>query len=210
MAAFDTIAEAKARLRADVASRLADIGPDRRRAAGMAIAERLANLPAVAAARTVMAFLSMPTEIDTWPFIRWAWQEGKGVAVPRLAPAGRSDDPAAGMVAVALEPADVPDAVRHPALRPGRFGILTAPVGPPVPPEELDVILVPCLAVDRQGRRLGRGGGYYDRFLGRPEVQAACIALAWDAQVVDAVPTGPTDVPLDGAVTESRVLRFSR
>jgi len=209
----DTIDEAKAQLRCDVAAGLAGIDPDRRRAAGAAIAERLTRLPAVTEADTIMVFLSMPTEVDTWPIIRWAWERGGQVAIPRVerfAPTAEAHDPAAGMVAVALEPADVADAGAHPALRPGRFGIPTAPAAAVVPAGDLDVVLVPCVAVDRQGRRLGRGGGYYDRFLGRPEVRAARIALAFDAQVRDAVPAGPDDVPVDRVVTESRVLRFTR
>lgn len=202
-------ADAKARLRRDVAAALARLRADRRRRAGIAAARRLALLPAVAEAGTLMAFLSLPTEIDTWPAIRWAWNAGKRVAVPRMEAA-----PGAGavrtMAPVRLEPADVTSVSDHPALRPGAFGILTAPEAPVVPPEEIDVVLVPCMAVDRRGNRLGKGGGYYDGFLARPEVRAVRIALALREQVLDAVPVGEGDEPMDRIVTEDEVLRFDR
>jgi len=206
-------ADAKARLRREMAKRLARLDPDRRRDAGRAVVRHLAALPAVAEAGTVMAFVSLATEIDTWPAIRWAWARGKRVAVPRVAPwpevaAGADRSPM--MVPVLLAPAEVAEPPAHPALAPGAFGILTAPDAPVVPAREIEAVLVPCVAVDRQGNRLGRGGGYYDRFLSRPEVRAVRVALALGAQVVDAVPVGDRDVPVDGIVTEDEVLRFHR
>ena len=206
-------ADAKARTRRAVAARLRGLSASRRRAAGASAARHLAAVPAVAKASTLMAFLSLPTEICTWPIIRWAWSCGKRVVIPRLeAPGGggkASADPRT-MVPVVLEPADAASPADHPALRPGRFGILTAPEAPAVAPEEIDVVLVPCRAVDRRGYRLGKGGGYYDRLLARPEVRAVRVALALDEQVLDAVPAGPHDRPMDMIVTESEVLAFNR
>jgi 5-formyltetrahydrofolate cyclo-ligase len=74
---------------------------------------------------------------------------------------------------------------------------------------QLDLVIVPGLAFDAQGGRLGFGGGYYDgalaaaRGAGRP----ALIGLAYDFQIVDACPVGPGDLPVDLVVTEARVLR---
>jgi 5-formyltetrahydrofolate cyclo-ligase len=206
-------ADAKAGVRRQVAAALARLSPDRCRAAGIAAARNLQTLPAVTEAGTVMAFLSLATEMDTWPVIRWAWDGGKGVAIPRVGtePAGgRGRGAVRTMAPVLLEPAEVACAAAHPAVRPGAFGILTAPEAPVVPPEEIDVVLVPCVAVDRRGNRLGRGGGYYDRFLARPEVRAVRIALALREQVLDTVPAGEGDEPMDTIVTEDEVLRFNR
>ena len=160
-----------------------------------------------------MAFLSLPTEIDTWPTIRWAWDRGKRVAVPRIEP-GRAGagTPLADrlMVPVVLKAAAAASVSAHPAVRPGALGTLTAPAGPPVPPGDIDVVLVPCQAVDRRGNRLGRGGGCYDRFLSRRRVRAARVALVFQEQILDAVPVGPGDEPMDWIVSEAEVLRPNR
>jgi 5-formyltetrahydrofolate cyclo-ligase len=66
------------------------------------------------------------------------------------------------------------------------------------------------MAYDRQGGRLGRGGGYYDRFLGQPGLRAVRCGLAFAEQVVDELPTAPHDQPVDIVVTDQEVLRFNR
>ncbi len=80
-------------------------------------------------------------------------------------------------------------------------------------PDELGLILTPGLAFDSGGGRLGRGAGYYDRFLARFDSQRETpipkFALAFECQILDRIPTEPHDVPLDGIITESRILRVS-
>jgi len=206
-------ADAKARARRNVAAALIGMSPGRRRAASIAVTRQLGALPPVAQAATIMAFLSLPTEIDTWSTIRWAWDRGKRVAIPRIEPGPEDTDTPAherAMLPVLLEAADVPSVAAHPDVRPGAFGILTAPDAPTVPPAEIGVVLVPCQAVDRKGNRLGKGGGCYDRFLARAEVRATRIALVFQEQVLDAVPVTEADQPLDIIVTEGEVLRFNR
>lgn len=68
------------------------------------------------------------------------------------------------------------------------------PECPEVPPAEIDLILVPGLGFDRNGIRLGRGGGFYDRYLAQPEVRAARCGVLFDCQLVDAVPAEPHDI----------------
>lgn len=75
---------------------------------------------------------------------------------------------------------------------------------------EIDLVLVPGLAFDRQGRRLGHGKGYYDKLLSRARAETTFVALAFDEQVLDAVPCEPHDVIMDYVVTESTVYRVSR
>ena len=159
-----------------------------------------------------MVFLSLPTEIDTWPFIGWAWREGKRVAVPRIEPSHGGDDgplERRDMVAVALKPADVEGVAAHPAVRPGPLGILQVPDALPLDVSEIDVALVPCQAVDRSGNRLGKGGGFFDRFLARPDFRAQSIALAFHEQVLDQVPVTQFDRPVSMVVTDAEVLSFS-
>ncbi len=218
VASPEDVIEAKRRLRRAVLARAAEAASARRGAAGRAVCRLLAGLPEVRRAAVVMAFVATAQEVDTWPLIRWAWAEGKQVAVPRIVPAeggGRVADSPSGplggaMEAVLLQPADAASPAEHPALAPDRFGILTAPSAPAVPVQAIDLVLVPCAAVDRLGNRLGKGGGYYDRFLARPEVRAVRIAVAFREQVVDRVPVGPHDVPVDMVVTDAEVLRFRR
>ncbi|WP_353081632.1 5-formyltetrahydrofolate cyclo-ligase [Tessaracoccus lapidicaptus] len=95
-------------------------------------------------------------------------------------------------------------------LRAGRMGI-PEPAGEPLPPGALAgaaTIVVPCLAVGRDGSRLGTGGGWYDRALVHRAADARIIALARDAEIVDALPTLSHDVAVDGYVTERVSVRL--
>jgi 5-formyltetrahydrofolate cyclo-ligase len=99
---------------------------------------------------------------------------------------------------------------REDGLVPGRYGI-PAPAGESMgsgEPERFDLVVVPGLAFDRRGFRLGRGGGYYDRFLSRV-VPTLVVGLAFSWQIVPAVPVDPWDVPMGAVVTEKGVIRVS-
>jgi 5-formyltetrahydrofolate cyclo-ligase len=90
-------------------------------------------------------------------------------------------------------------------LAPGRFGLLE-PVGPLLGPTAIgtaDVVVVPALAVDRTGVRLGRGGGYYDRALGHARAGAVIVAVVFDDELVDEVPAEPHDHRVHAVVTPS-------
>jgi 5-formyltetrahydrofolate cyclo-ligase len=209
--AADETEKAKAQVRRIVAESLVRLTPSHRRAASIEVAQRLMSLPSVRDARTIMVFLSLPTEIDTWPAIRWAWQENKRVVVPRIEAAG-PEVPLTrrAMVAVVLRRADVDGVALHPDVRPGALGILEVPGAPPVEIGDIDVLLMPCQAVDRAGNRLGKGGGFFDRLLARRDMRAERIVLAFREQVLDEVPVTPTDRPVDRIVTDAEVLTFNR
>lgn len=85
-----------------------------------------------------------------------------------------------------------------------------APDGATVATEAVDLVVVPGLAFDPMGHRLGRGGGYYDRFLPRLRRQAVTVGVCFDEQVVDLVPTDPHDWRLQYVVTPTRVWWFGR
>jgi 5-formyltetrahydrofolate cyclo-ligase len=204
----EDINEAKAQTRRAVGDVLSHLTPGRRRAASVALAEKLAQMPELRAAGTLMLFLSLPSEIDTWPIIRWAWREGKRVVVPRIessAP-GREKMEDRGMTPVLLAAANIRTIHDHPGVRPGPLGILDVPDGPEVPVAEIDVVLVPCLAVDREGNRLGRGGGFYDRFLARPDLKARTIVIALQEQLFDEVPVNDRDRRAAGVVTDAETV----
>ncbi len=157
------------------------------------VASRLAATPAWAGSDIVLSFLSMPHEIDTAEMIASARAQGKAVAVPRI----EGDD-----IRFLLLPGDARELPRD------TWGI-------PVPDprwQELDLSLwthplvaAPGLAFDRQGNRLGRGRGYYDRFLVLARRQSpgiAAIGVALSEQLVESVPHAVTDQPLNGIVTD--------
>jgi len=113
-------------------------------------------------------------------------------------------------VAVVLRAADVEGVAAHPDVRPGALSILEVPGAPAVPVSEIDVLLMPCQAVDRAGNRLGKGGGFFDRFLARPDLKAERIVIAFHEQIFDEVPVTETDLPVDRIVTDGEVLEFNR
>ena len=95
-------------------------------------------------------------------------------------------------------------------LRPGRFGILV-PSAAPEGPEAIaraDLVLVPAVAVDRTGNRLGRGGGYYDRSLALADPGTRLLSVLDPEDVLDEVPAEPHDVPVHGVVTPDGVVDF--
>ncbi|EYT57019.1 hypothetical protein H483_0116290 [Dietzia sp. UCD-THP] len=95
-------------------------------------------------------------------------------------------------------------------LRPGRFGI-PVPSAPPWPPERIadaDLVLVPSVAVDHSGARLGRGGGYYDRTLALARPHTRLLAVLDREDVLEHLPVEPHDRPVTGVVTPHGVLDF--
>ena len=104
----------------------------------------------------------------------------------------------------AVEPGEGPDAWKE-----GAFGIKepAADKGRVVPPEEVDLVICPCSGFDESGKRLGMGGGFYDRYLPKC-IKAAKIAVAFEAQKLAEVPTDAYDVPVDAVVTEKK--RYER
>lgn len=136
-------------------------------------------------ARCVAGFVAIRGELPVMGALRSALARGVTVALPRVTRAGLVFHRWAG----------------EPLVRSG-FGIPEpAPDLPVVPPAALDALLVPGVAFDRAGGRLGQGGGYYDRVLAGPHGHA--IGVAWAFQVVDAVPADPWDIPVDAVLTEA-------
>ena len=139
--------------------------------------------PLLADANTIVAYYSLPDEVCVHSLIDELTAEGKTVYLPRVI-----DNE--NMVLCRYTGVD--------SLREGAFGIME-PVGLPITADEvIDAVLVPGMAFDTEGHRLGRGKGYYDRFLSsltpsRPKL----IGVCFDFQKVDVVPTEPYDVAVD-------------
>ena len=140
-------------------------------------------------ARVIAAYLSLPDEPDLGPLLDRARADGRVVALPVVVARG------APLELRAHRPGD--------PLLPSRFGVREPGPGcPVVAPETVDLVVVPALAVDRAGIRLGYGGGFYDRTL--PSLtKARRVWVGLDAQVVDALPHEPHDVAVHDLVTPS-------
>lgn len=174
---------------------VAGIAPEQRRECSAAAAGRLIEMPEYRRAKVMMVFVSMPDEVDTSRIIAQALEDGKRVAAPKV-----------NHTAHSMDAFEITDPATE--LRPAAMGILTPVTNRIVPAEELDFVLVPARAVDMQGRRLGRGGGYYDQYMSRDGFRAFKCVYIYDVQVLGSVPCTDHDVPVDASVTEKRVLRF--
>lgn len=160
-----------------------------------AACESLLALAEYQQARSVMLYAPIAGEVDCRPIAVAAWKDGKTVLLPRVTWAERH------MVAVPV------DSLNHPVVT-GRNS-LREPEGEPWPVERIDLIVVPGLAYDRLGNRLGRGGGFYDRFLARATLAAHTCGLAFSIQMVRELPVHPNDYPVKVLVTDKEVLRFT-
>ena len=181
----------KRSLRKAVLALRASLPPERRAEHSRAICRRLYEHPALAAAERVMLYAAVGTELDLTELAGLLSADGKRLYYPVC---GRE-----GLMYAAAP--DSPDAWRT-----GKYGI-DAP-NPEhstlISPETLDAVIVPCVAFDTAHRRLGHGGGYYDRFLPRC-TRAVKLAAAFDIQRAAAVPTDSFDVTVDAVATELRI-----
>ena len=165
------------------------------RADAEAIAEHLLQTPEVRRAATVAAYVSLSNEPGTGPLIEQLHALGRRIILPVLMPDGDLD------WATYAGPQQ---------LAPASRGLLE-PLGPRLGPDALataDVVLCPGLAVDRRGHRLGRGGGSYDRALGRVPVGTFVCTLLHDGELLDQVPTEPHDRAVTAVATPGGVTRL--
>lgn len=158
------------------------------------ITARFLALPEVAAAGTVLVFWSFGSELSTASLIERLHAGGTRVALPHI----------------------VDGEIEARNYRPGdpvtetSFGAFEPAAGAAIDPPAIDVVAVPAVAFDRAGRRVGYGGGFYDRFLPQTRTDAGRIGLAFGVQLLppgSTLPAGHFDLPVDLVVTESEVVR---
>jgi len=189
-----SLRDAKLSLRREMLLRRDALEPGVRAAAGAAIVARLSELPSFAAARTLLLTLPFRSEWDTMPLVRQALAEGKRVAIPRVNAATRMLD----LYVIADPVLDIGvghQGIPEPLLHCGA-----------VEPSAIDWVLVPGVTFDRSGRRLGYGGGYYDRLLPLLASHTPRIVGAFDLQIVERVPAGPQDTTIDLIVTPTETI----
>ncbi len=154
------------------------------------------SLPEFGKAGVVTCYVSKADEVRTQEIIGEALSRDKKVLVPRAEPSSF------GLAFCQIGSLD--------ELRPGHFGVLEPPGGAPeVPLSEAGLVLVPVVAWDASGRRIGYGKGYFDRAL-KLRGRATSVGLAFESQLRRSLPAGRFDVPLDAVVTEKRVVRFAQ
>ncbi|RJP66618.1 MAG: 5-formyltetrahydrofolate cyclo-ligase [Candidatus Abyssobacteria bacterium SURF_17] len=188
------LAEAKRAIRREKIRWRSSLSTEEARARSQRIAATLKTLPEYANASTILFYVSAkPNEVDTHHLIREAFSKGVRVLVPAT-DFGRNE-----LNIAEIKSVDELVPVRFGLLEPRRESLRA------VDPHEADVIIVPGVAFDRNCRRIGFGGGYYDRLLSC--VNAFSIALCYEGQLVDRVPVGSTDLPVDILITESNIYR---
>lgn len=157
------------------------------------IVRRLTELREIRESSALMVFLSFGSEVVVDGLIEWGWEAGKRIVVPLCRPEGRVLTPCRIDSFAELE-------TGHYGIREPKADCLRV-----VPSGEIDAVLVPAVAFDRRGYRVGYGGGYYDRFL--PKVpQAAKIGATFACQIVPEVPRDRFDVQVERIVTEEGII----
>lgn len=138
------------------------------------------QLPQYSSAKTIMIYLSFGSEINTWPLLEQAWLDQKSVLVPKVRKYPKE------IIAVKIHSkAD---------LEPGLWGISEPIKNQEFDPKLIDIVVVPGLAFDQAGYRLGYGGGYYDRFL--PQVRGYQVGLCYPSFLRE-IPLMPWDQKVD-------------
>ena len=187
------MAKAKADLRVAVLGRREALPEGERASLSRRILAEVLDLPSYRRSGVVLAYASFGSELTTGEFLRRVLEDGKVLLLPRVEHNG-------------LRLYEVRDVVRD--LAPGTWGI-REPVPnrcPDVDPASVGFALVPGVAFDRSGLRLGYGGGFYDRLLkdGLPN-STPLVSGAFEVQIVDEVPVDPHDAPVDTVVTEKGI-----
>lgn len=159
------------------------------------IIETIMGLPEFINCKTIMLYLSFNKEVDTYPLAKWCLDNGKTVIAPYCIQSKReiipfkinnlSTDLSKSSMGV-MEP-------KHDLLE--KVNI-----------ENIDLIIVPGVVFDKHCNRIGFGAGYYDRFLPKKAKLTPTIGIAYDYQIIDKVPTGEYDMPLDFIITEKRII----
>ncbi|MBO8126054.1 MAG: 5-formyltetrahydrofolate cyclo-ligase [Firmicutes bacterium] len=186
----------KHQLREEIKRLRRELEPEKREEWSRKIRRRLLVLPEVQAAKTLMGYLALPGEVIVDPLLIRLQQAGTRVGVPVL-----------------LNGEIVPYELTAPErLTTGSFGLREPDprASHRIPPAQIDLIIMPGLAFDEAGHRLGFGKGYYDRFLARFGAKAKrpkLLAVAFDFQVYPEIPSEEHDIPVDAVLTPTRLIR---
>ncbi len=188
----DTIEKLKSVFRENVKKQRAQVTPDEAEEASNSLWIQLKEEAFFKKSRRIAAFCSTGTEIDTMPLLAKILSSGKELYLPKTDP----DQ-------IAMEFHSVTDLK---TLVPGSFKILEPAAGKILSPKKIDLILVPGLAFDNRGHRLGYGQGYYDRYLKLIGSGCVILGVAYSFQIIDKTPITDRDIPVNAVLTEKYIL----
>lgn len=139
-------------------------------------------------AKTILVYVSFNGEVETHRFIKYALKDGKNICIPKVL--SKED----GMKAIKIDSFD--------ELKKGAYGILEPEhFAKEVDEKDIDLVLMPGVAFDKNGGRIGYGGGFYDKFLKKVRENTLKIALAYDFQILNEIPLEEHDIKIDGIIT---------
>lgn len=206
----------KKQLRKEIRDKLEATSEDYCREASAKIALNALNIPEMKeqkrtgflglkkTGKTVLTYCSVGNEPSTLALIDSLLKSGRKVCLPRcidLDEEGHRTGTADAMEARVITSFD--------DLAAGAYGIPEPnPDTELVPPEEIDIIMLPCLSCDRSCRRLGKGAGYYDKYLSKVRKDCFTMALCYEEALADEIPVEEHDMPVDAVVTEKTVYRW--
>ena len=188
---MNTISNQKQKLRQRLKQIRQDINEETRSSYNESIYRHFFSLPQVKLAKTLFCFISNGSEVETHPMINQLLNVGKSIVVPKITDRQ-------SMIAVSFT--DWKDVL------PGRLGILSPSTSEPTH-NKIDICITPGLGFSITGQRLGFGRGYYDMWFSNNRV-ATKIALSYECQLVENIPTNETDVAMNMIVTEKRIMTF--
>jgi 5-formyltetrahydrofolate cyclo-ligase len=186
----------KTLIRRQLRETLAHMTDPDRHAKSLAACNLVAASPEFKAAGVVMLYLSMPLEVDTSTLAIKSWQTGKSVVVPKVSWDQRR-----------MLPVEI--TTLNTAITTSGPGVREPMSGNPIPLDLIDLVIVPGLGFTETGYRIGRGMGFYDRFLAQSEFIGVSCGLAFEEQIVPQLPVLDHDIPLSMLATDRGIRRFA-
>jgi 5-formyltetrahydrofolate cyclo-ligase len=186
----------KGEIRRSLREKLAAMPEEERHAKSLSACSFVSSTADFASARVIMLYLSGPTEVDTAPLALRAWQDGKTVCVPKVSWDQRR-----------MLPVELTSLTS--GLTTTGAGVREPIAGAPMPLNLIDLVVVPGLGFTTSGHRIGRGMGFYDRFLAQSEFIGLSCGLAFEEQVVSDLPVLDHDMSLSMLATDRGIRRFS-
>ena len=196
MIAEAVLAANKKALRASIKQKRRALSIEYRQRASRKMQAELTRLPCYQAAEYIMLYMAMQDEVQLDELIAMVLKDGKKAVIPLVTGAGLME---------AVELSDMADLV------PDKYGIKTVSEEKRrlIAPDKIDLIIVPGVAFDKAGHRLGMGGGFYDRFMLRAS-RAVRAALAYDCQLLVSVPAEVHDLTVDYIITEKQNIALTK
>ncbi len=190
------LAANKKALRASIKQKRRALSIEYRQQASRKMQAELTRLPCYQAAEYIMLYMAMQDEVQLDELIAMVLKDGKKAVIPLVTGAGLME---------AVELSDMADLV------PDKYGIKTVSEEKRrlIAPDKIDLIIVPGVAFDKAGHRLGMGGGFYDRFMLRAS-RAVRAALAYDCQLLVSVPAEVHDLTVDYIITEKQNIALTK